>query len=144
MIVSVLVLLAPYAKCELLVTTEQGVVEGKEIKSKVNQESIYAFLGIPYAQPPLGERRFLAPEPPLPWEGIKMAHKEGYGCPRYNAMFKYPEGEEDCLRLHVFLPKVLTSVVFIDRINTHMKSQEIFPKLPRSQMWLLYMSAKKI
>ena len=36
----------------------------------------FAFLGVPYAQPPVGELRFAAPEPPKPW-------KEALLCTRY-------------------------------------------------------------
>ncbi|MDN4475255.1 carboxylesterase family protein [Demequina sp. SYSU T00192] len=35
------------------------------------------FLGIPYAEPPVGERRFLAPVPRGPWEGVRPATLHG-------------------------------------------------------------------
>ena len=43
----------------LQVKTEAGIVEGKM------QGSSRAFLGIPYAAPPVGELRWKAPAPPV-------------------------------------------------------------------------------
>ncbi|MDX2376484.1 carboxylesterase family protein [Microbacterium sp. LRZ72] len=36
-----------------------------------------AFLGIPYAEPPIGALRFAAPEPPRPWSGVREATAYG-------------------------------------------------------------------
>jgi para-nitrobenzyl esterase len=36
-----------------------------------------AFLGIPFAQPPVGERRFAAPIAPEPWHGVRDALEHG-------------------------------------------------------------------
>lgn len=43
----------------LLVHTEQGSLVGTEVENEVNQETYYAFYSIPYAQPPIKEKRFL-------------------------------------------------------------------------------------
>ncbi|MFE5410363.1 carboxylesterase/lipase family protein [Microbacterium sp. NPDC056569] len=40
------------------------------------------FLGIPYAAPPVGERRFRAPEPASPWEGERDAATFGPTAPQ--------------------------------------------------------------
>lgn len=41
------------------------------------------FLGIPYAAPPVGNLRFSAPQPVVPWEGVREAGlKFGAKCPQ--------------------------------------------------------------
>jgi hypothetical protein len=46
---------------KLIVKTLSGKLEGKQLK--VFGSTIYAFIGIPYAEPPIGELRFSAPKP---------------------------------------------------------------------------------
>lgn len=43
---------------ELLVTVKQGKLRGKRNSSKYSKKKYYSFLGIPYAEPPVGKRRF--------------------------------------------------------------------------------------
>ncbi|MFF8806255.1 carboxylesterase/lipase family protein [Streptomyces omiyaensis] len=45
-----------------LVATTRGPIHGER-----RADGTYRFLGIPYAEPPVGELRFAAPEPPEPW-----------------------------------------------------------------------------
>jgi len=42
------------------------------------REGSAAFLGIPFAEPPVGALRFAAPVPHAPWEGVR--HSTGYGA----------------------------------------------------------------
>lgn len=42
--------------------------DGK-IKGKYLSDDILRFTGIPYAQPPVGELRWKAPQEPIPWDG---------------------------------------------------------------------------
>lgn len=45
--------------CEdLIVELKQGKLRGREYESVLTKTEYYAFLGIPYAKPPLGELRF--------------------------------------------------------------------------------------
>ena len=63
---------------ELLITTKDGQVQGKYVQG-VNSE-VRAFLGIPFAKPPLGRLRFRAPEPVEPWYGVKDATEFSNSC----------------------------------------------------------------
>ncbi|MFD0111487.1 carboxylesterase/lipase family protein [Streptomyces sp. NPDC058320] len=54
-----------------VVRTAHGPVRGERRESGVR------FLGIPYAQPPVGELRFAAPVPPEPWSGVLDATAYG-------------------------------------------------------------------
>ncbi|MDF9821858.1 carboxylesterase/lipase family protein [Rhizobium leguminosarum] len=71
------------------------------------------FLAIPFAAPPVGARRWRAPEPPQPWDGIRDAgvfapvapqpRDEGFFPGDPAAMPARPM-DEDCLYLNVFAP----------------------------------------
>ncbi|XP_065167917.1 juvenile hormone esterase-like [Atheta coriaria] len=90
---------------EPIVTIKQGVLKGQTEKTKSGVE-FNSFLGIPYAQPPIGELRFKAPQPPKPWQGIRQATKEGNICYHKDVLFELTTGSEDCLYLNVFTPKL--------------------------------------
>src|SRR6266581_4436754 len=59
-----------------IVETRYGKVQGSE------QDSISVWKGIPFAQPPTGERRFRAPQPPEPWTGVRQATAFGPMAPQ--------------------------------------------------------------
>ncbi|XP_050672101.1 juvenile hormone esterase-like isoform X1 [Leptidea sinapis] len=68
------------------------------------------FIDIPYAKPPVGELRFGAPEPPLPWEGLRDATKFNPDHISIQYHYKgYIIGSEDCLYLNVYTPKLPTN-----------------------------------
>ncbi|WP_394837875.1 carboxylesterase family protein [Pendulispora rubella] len=82
----------------LVVSTSRGQVRGKIDKG------VPAFLGIPFAKPPVGERRFRAPEPlDRNWEGVRDATHYGSACLQLLPQ-KSTLGGEDCLYLNVFTP----------------------------------------
>ncbi|XP_056121171.1 neuroligin-3a isoform X2 [Rhinichthys klamathensis goyatoka] len=106
------------------VNTQYGKLRGarvplpSEILGPVDQ-----YLGVPYAAPPVGEKRFLPPEPPSSWSGIKNATHFAPVCPQniHNAVpeimmpiwFTFnldivatyiQDQNEDCLYLNIYVP----------------------------------------
>ena len=78
------------------VETALGPIQG------IAYERSSAFLGIPYASPPVGERRFERPSPIEPWENTFKATDYGPPCPQLGR-----EGiSEDCLTLNIWTPKL--------------------------------------
>jgi len=93
----------------LTVKTLQGKVHGKTIHDgKVN-----AFLGLPYAAPPVGDLRWKAPEPAARWKGERDATRYGARCIQGNASpdmaFLDNGPSEDCLYINVYAPAGATA-----------------------------------
>ena len=67
-----------------------------------------AFLGVPYARPPVGELRFIAPQPPAAWTGIRDALSPQCNAPQdplaAPAFKAHGPESEDCLYLNVYTP----------------------------------------
>jgi len=88
----------------LNVKTDQGQVHGKLI----NDGKVKAFLGIPYAAPPVGELRWKAPQPPAHWKGVRDATMFGAHCAQIHVfddmIFQDSGPSEDCLYLNVYAP----------------------------------------
>jgi para-nitrobenzyl esterase len=88
---------------EFLVRTASGPLRGV-----VRPDNGAEFLGIPYAQPPVGDLRWHEPLPVKPWIGVRTAASFGAPCAqpvlgdwnRHDA----EAGKEDCLFLNVMTP----------------------------------------
>jgi len=72
----------------------------------------HVWRGIPYAAPPVGTRRWRAPEPPARWEGTREALAFSGHCPQLASRFAGVDAEpgslsgtEDCLYLNVYAPR---------------------------------------
>ncbi|KAJ9588207.1 hypothetical protein L9F63_018428 [Diploptera punctata] len=90
-----------------VVNVKQGSLKGLK-KTSVYDIPYYAFVGIPYAKPPVGERRFKAPEPYDSWNGTYEAITIRDMCPQIPMGYGGYQGDEDCLYLNVYtnqLPK---------------------------------------
>lgn len=88
---------------ELVASTRAGLVEG------TLAGTVRAFLGIPYAKPPVGPLRFMPPEPPTAWSGVREVKAYGPSCPQPESVVAAPGTKsEDCLTLNVFTPRAAT------------------------------------
>jgi para-nitrobenzyl esterase len=87
----------------------------------IGKQGVREFLGIPFAQPPIGALRWSAPEPVKETEGVVMATKFGPACMQGPHMgnwykgviesfggdptsFLIPQFSEDCLYLNIWSP----------------------------------------
>nr|AJP62556.1 carboxylesterase [Oxya chinensis] len=100
-----LVLANPIVGQDVLVTVEQGVLRGSA-ETNVFGTAFTAFRGVPYAEAPIGELRFQAPQPAVSWSGVRDALSEGPACtqvPLGMPSMSDP-GAEDCLFLNIYVP----------------------------------------
>jgi len=84
-------------------------VAGGQLRGVRAQEGVRAFLGVPYARPPVGKLRWRAPQPLPPWEGVREARHFGPRAMqsyRWSDMvFRSDRADEDCLYLNVWTPE---------------------------------------
>ncbi|PSN41521.1 Esterase SG1 [Blattella germanica] len=90
---------------ECLVTVKQGQLRGVK-KTSVYNKTYCAFYGIPYAKPPVGEKRFKLAEPAEAWNGTYNATKEKSYCPQVSMSTHGFVGDEDCLYMNVYTNKL--------------------------------------
>ncbi|XP_046751474.1 esterase E4-like [Diprion similis] len=81
----------------------QGKLQGTTRRTR-NNRSISAFLGIPYAQPPIGNLRFANPVAADGWNGTRNATVDSNKCPQI--FHGEIVGDEDCLYLDVYTPEL--------------------------------------
>ncbi len=86
----------------LVVKTKLGKLEGKQ------DGAVRAFLGIPYAAPPVDRLRWREPMPAEKWKGVRLATEFGSHCMQptiyADMVFRDPGISEDCLTLNVWTP----------------------------------------
>lgn len=83
------------------------------VRGKISGD-VVSWLGIRYAEPPVGKLRFKAPVPVQPWEGVYDATKFGFAAaqpPPSSTEFtgKGEEKSEDCLFLNIWAKKGATN-----------------------------------
>ncbi|XP_044580584.1 esterase FE4-like isoform X1 [Cotesia glomerata] len=84
------------AENEPIIKVLSGQLQG------VKENNFFAFRGIPYAAPPIGELRFRDPEPVEPWSGVRDATEFGDSCVQFVRSSKKVLGSENCLFLNVY------------------------------------------
>lgn len=78
-----------------------GCMQGTEL------HGFEAFLGVPFAKPPIGDLRFRDPEPVEPWQGVLSVKEAKPDCKQRNYLIPYWPimGDEDCLYMNIYRPK---------------------------------------
>ena len=84
-------------KVQDTVKTHAGVIQGPP----PNSFGIRSFKGVAYAMPPVGSRRWRAPVPLEPWEGVKPATEFSSDCVQAPPADGHPVNE-DCLYLNIW------------------------------------------
>src|SRR5689334_12914372 len=99
---------APLARLDAQPSASELVVDvtGGKVRGAPLAAGAAAFLGIPYARPPVGPLRWREPAPVEPWAGIRDATAYGAPCAQnghFNPAMK-ERSREDCLYLNVWTP----------------------------------------
>ncbi|CAD7085883.1 unnamed protein product [Hermetia illucens] len=110
-----------------VVKTKYGPLRGVVVRSNPTVE---AFLGVPYASPPVGSLRYMPPVTPSTWRNTRLADRFSAVCPQVapvapsgpEALLEVPRGRlaqlrrllpllanqsEDCLYLNLYVPRML-------------------------------------
>ncbi|ROT65535.1 JHE-like carboxylesterase 1 [Penaeus vannamei] len=114
------------------VRLKQGELQGRRYQSPEGAK-YSSFVGIPYAQPPVGRLRLQDPVAASAWEGVRDAVDFPPKCPQ--VVGKEIVGGEDCLYLSVFTPEAKAEsghpvMVFIHGDDYLFGGLEDFPPLP--------------
>uniref|UniRef100_A0A8W7MWB8 Carboxylic ester hydrolase n=1 Tax=Anopheles atroparvus TaxID=41427 RepID=A0A8W7MWB8_ANOAO len=67
----------------------------------------YSFKGIPYAEPPVGARRFRNPVPHGGWAGVRDGATHGSDCLQVSQIPGQVRGSEDCLFLNIYTQQLV-------------------------------------
>ncbi|KYM77532.1 Neuroligin-1 [Atta colombica] len=105
------------------VRVKEGRLRGMVIQPRTNYnlQLVDVFLGVPYAEPPVGSFRFSPPRSPQPWRGVRQSQEFAPVCPqvlpnlreevkpgRYEYLERHlpylRNQSEDCLYLNIYAP----------------------------------------
>ena len=101
-------LLLQYAPIALAAPAPVVAIESGKLKG-ASEAGIDSYKGIPFAEPPVGELRWLPPMPITPWQGMRDATAMLHDCMQLPAPSEAAPGgtttpSEDCLYLNVWTP----------------------------------------
>ena len=95
------------AEVTLQVKTQYGILKGFE------EDGVKKFLGVPFAQAPIGELRWKTPQPLQAWEGVREALWFGDDPMQLDVFgdmaFRGPKRSEDCLYLNIWTTAATTA-----------------------------------
>lgn len=86
-------------------------IEGGQIDGRTLASGVRAWLGVPFAAPPLRALRWQPPQPVTPWSGVLHADRFAPEClqplrsSRQNHYFGNEATSEDCLYLNIWAPR---------------------------------------
>lgn len=98
-----------YGQARPIVTTTTGQLQGIQLSTGVLQPNYFAFKGVPFAEPPVGNLRFRNPVPHRGWSGVRDAENHHEHCPSTGWFGLDVGGVEDCLYLNVYTPSLTGS-----------------------------------
>lgn len=125
---------------DLRVHISDGRVVGRYLTSESGR-TIRAFMGIPYAEPPIGNLRFKAPAKVKPWQGLLVAQQEPPMCLQKDPFTRATkvEGQEDCLFLNVYAPQVSIRIPWLKIILRYYSNLFRRQTAPRScPLWCFF------
>ena len=91
-----------------VVKTEYGKLKGYVDKDK----EVLVWKGVPYAEPPVGDLRWAAPQDPATWHGVRDATLPAQKCTQLLTTKEWirtgvvdPDSSEDCLYVDIYRPE---------------------------------------
>jgi para-nitrobenzyl esterase len=98
-VTALLLAAGPGLSASRVVRVETGLARGSKA------DGVQAYLGLPFAAPPVGERRWRPPVAAAPWTGVRDAAAFAPACPQKGVSMPGetpPRTSEDCLYLNVW------------------------------------------
>ncbi|CAL8260378.1 unnamed protein product [Merluccius merluccius] len=98
-----------------VVQTQLGALRGQYVRVRGTETGVHAYLGVPFAEPPLGPLRLAPPQPAAAWDGLRDATRQPFICVQHKKLqedmlammemeVELPAVSEDCLYLNVHAP----------------------------------------
>lgn len=94
-----------------VIHVDSGLLAG--IRLSIGDRRVDAYMGIPYAEAPVGDLRFQKPRPVSPWKGVYNATSKPKACKQLpcplipTLTLDYTNASEDCLYVNVWKPASL-------------------------------------